>query len=112
MHRRKASSITTTTENNLTPLVSSSAASATAIPTSAPVVMTVAQVAAYLQVPVNSIYERTRYRGRDRRPLPCRRVGKYLRFVFSEVQEYLLSLPLESRQAKRSYRKRSAAVSA
>jgi hypothetical protein len=107
MHRRTASPIKVTSENNPTPLVSSSAASVAAIPNSAPVVMTVAQVAAYLQVPVTSIYEKTRYRGRNRRLLPCRRVGKYLRFVFSEVQDYLLSLPLETHPAKRSYRKRS-----
>ena len=78
-----------------------------AIPTTAPVILTVAQVAAYLQVPVSSIYEKTRYRAHNRRPLPCRRVGRYLRFVFSEVQDYLLSLPLETHLAKRAYRKRS-----
>jgi predicted DNA-binding transcriptional regulator AlpA len=82
--------------------------SSAAFPASAPIVMTVAQVASYLQIPVSSIYEKTRYRGRNRCPLPCRRVGKYLRFIFSEVQEYVLSLPLEVRHGKRAYRKRNA----
>jgi excisionase family DNA binding protein len=101
--RKTASPVAAVTKNNLTPVVSSS------VPTSAPVILTVAEVAAYLKVPVSSVYEKTRFRGHNRRPLPARRVGRYLRFVQSEVQDYLLSLPLESRQAKRSYRKRNAA---
>ena len=105
MSRQKSdSSVASATKNNPAPLVSASASS---IPTSAPVVMTVAQVAAYLQVPVSSIYEKTRHRGLNRRPLPARRVGRYLRFIFSEVEQYLLDLPHEVPQAKRQYRKRS-----
>jgi excisionase family DNA binding protein len=107
--QQNASSVSAATKNSGTPGVSSSGADAAAFPTSAPVILTVAEVAAYLKVPVTSIYEKTRYRGRNRRPLPARRVGRYLRFVQSEVQEYLLSLPLEVPQAKRRYRKQNTA---
>jgi excisionase family DNA binding protein len=58
-----------------------------------PKILTVAQVAELLQIPKSSIYEKTRSRRGAVPPLPCRRVGKYLRFVESEVLDWLLRLP-------------------
>ena len=61
-----------------------------------PKILTVAQVAEFLQIPKSSIYEKTRARRSAVPPLPCRRVGKYLRFVESEVLDWLLGLPKRS----------------
>ena len=59
-----------------------------------PVILTVEQVATLLQIPPGSVYEKTRSRTNGTTPpLPCRRVGRYLRFVESEVMAWLLSLP-------------------
>ena len=59
----------------------------------APKILTVAQVADLLQIPKSSVYEKTRIRRGDTPPLPCRRVGKYLRFFDSEVMTWLTALP-------------------
>jgi predicted DNA-binding transcriptional regulator AlpA len=69
-------------------------------------ILTVAQVAARLQIPVSSIYERTRFRGfHGTTPvIPHRRVGKYLRFVASEVDSWFLALP-QPEKTKRRYRR-------
>ena len=58
-----------------------------------PKILTVAQVAELLQIPTSSIYEKTRQRPGVVPPLPCRRVGKYLRFFDAEVMAWLLALP-------------------
>ena len=58
-----------------------------------PKILTVAQVAELLQIPVSSVYEKTRQRPGVVPPLPCRRVGKYLRFFESEILGWLVSLP-------------------
>ena len=71
----------------------------------APKIMTVRQVADLLQVPPSSIYEKTRARRGAVPPLPCRRVGKYLRFFDTEVMAWLVALP----QNKLVQRKRKAA---
>jgi len=59
----------------------------------APAILTVQQVADLLQIPKSSIYEKTRVRRGGAPPLPCRRVGKYLRFFDNEVMEWLVGLP-------------------
>ncbi len=71
----------------------------------APRILTVAQVAELLQIPKSSVYEKTRVRRSGVPPLPCRRVGKYLRFFEAEVMGWLTALP----QNKLVQRKRSAA---
>ena len=52
--------------------------------------LTVHEVAELLRVPVSWVYERTRRRGMER--LPHLKIGKYLRFRFTEVQTYLETL--------------------
>jgi predicted DNA-binding transcriptional regulator AlpA len=76
------------------------------VPTT-PQVLTVAEVAARLKVPESTIYERTRFRGRQGSVplLPHRRVGKYLRFISTEIDQWLLSLPQGSQNPKRRYTK-------
>ena len=70
-----------------------------------PRIMTVEQVAGLLQIPKSSVYEKTRVRRGGTPALPCRRVGKYLRFFDSEVMDWLTALP----QNKLVQRKRKAA---
>ena len=52
--------------------------------------LTVAEVAAALKVPVSWVYERTRRDGTDR--IPHFKLGKYLRFRWSTVREWLENL--------------------
>jgi len=49
--------------------------------------MTVSQIAAFLNVPVSWVYERTRRRGFER--LPHMKLGKYLRFSMPEIKDWL-----------------------
>ena len=49
--------------------------------------LTVAEVAELLRVPVSWVYERTRRRGIDR--LPHIKLGKYLRFSEPEIANWL-----------------------
>jgi predicted DNA-binding transcriptional regulator AlpA len=58
----------------------------------APRILTVAQVAELLQIPKSSVYEKTRVRRGAAPPLPCRRVGKYLRFFEAEALGWLVAL--------------------
>jgi excisionase family DNA binding protein len=51
------------------------------------VLLTVHEVAEILKVPTSRVYERTRRRGVER--LPHLKVGKYLRFRLSEIEQYL-----------------------
>jgi excisionase family DNA binding protein len=66
-------------------------------------ILTVAEVAALLKVPQSSVYEWTRYRGAQRVALPHRKVGKYLRFLRSETEAWLVGLPQASNTRKRKY---------
>ena len=67
-------------------------------------VLTVGEVAALLKVPPSSIYEWTRFRGSNRgTPLPHRKVGKYLRFLRTEVDAWLVGLPQATNSHKRKY---------
>jgi hypothetical protein len=70
-----------------------------------PKIMTVADVSELLKIPPSSVYEKTRCRRGSVPPLPCRRVGKYLRFFDTEVMAWLVALP----QNKMVQRKRRAA---
>jgi predicted DNA-binding transcriptional regulator AlpA len=76
----------------------------------APVILTVEQVAARLQMPKSSIYERTRYRGANGKtpPIPHRRVGKFLRFLSADVDAWFLALPQSTNTTKRRYRRKTA----
>jgi excisionase family DNA binding protein len=66
-------------------------------------VLTVAETAALLKVPASSIYEWSRFRSTQRTPIPHRKVGKYLRFLRSEVEAWLLGLPQAVNTRKRKY---------
>ena len=70
-------------------------------------ILTVQQVADLLQIPKSSVYEKTRVRRGGVPPLPCRRVGKYLRFFEAEVLSWLVGLP--QNQLVRRNRKKIAA---
>jgi len=78
----------------------------------APEILTVEQVAARLQIPMSAVYEKTRFRGARTSvtTLPHRRVGKYLRFLASEVDAWFLALPTSAKAKRRKYRKRRAAA--
>jgi predicted DNA-binding transcriptional regulator AlpA len=91
---------------------SAGAAVANSIPTAPPTILTVEQVAARLQIPKSSIYEKTRFRGAQASVpmLPHRRVGKYLRFVAAEVDAWFLALPASTRLNRRGYHKHAAAA--
>jgi excisionase family DNA binding protein len=49
-------------------------------------ILTPQQVADYLQIPLSAVYEKTRERCTN--PLPVHQVGRYLRFVVKEVDEW------------------------
>ena len=67
-------------------------------------VLTVAETAALLKVPPSSIYEWTRYRGSHRgTPLPHRKIGKYIRFLRSEIDAWIVGLPQATNSRKRKY---------
>lgn len=53
--------------------------------------LTPEQLAGYLNVEVSWIYEQTRNRANNRNadPLPCIRMGKYLRFYWPAVETWL-----------------------
>jgi excisionase family DNA binding protein len=73
-------------------------------PTTQYEVLTVAEAAALLKVPPSSIYEWTRYRGGNRgTPLPHRKIGKYIRFLRSEIDAWLVGLPQAANSRKRKY---------
>ena len=52
--------------------------------------MTVAETADLLKVPVSWVYERSRKRGQER--IPCIKLGKYLRFERGAVRTWVESL--------------------
>ncbi len=53
--------------------------------------LTVDEVATIFKVPVSWVYERTRRRETER--IPHKKLGKYLRFVESEVWAWFRQLP-------------------
>lgn len=54
-------------------------------------ILTPEQLAERLQVSKSWVFEQTRNRARirNKRPLPCIRLGKYLRFSWCQVSEWL-----------------------
>jgi excisionase family DNA binding protein len=72
-------------------------------------VLTVQECAELLRVKPSTIYELTRYRhmARGLSPFPVRRVGRYLRFIESEVIAWLLNQPTAVKRSKRAYRRRA-----
>jgi Helix-turn-helix domain len=67
-------------------------------------ILTVQETASLMKVPPSSVYEWTRFRGGHRAvPLPHRKVGKYLRFLRSEVESWLFALPQSTNTRKRKY---------
>lgn len=52
--------------------------------------LTVAEIASTLKVPVSWVYERTRRSGSEQ--IPHFKLGKYLRFHWSAVQKWLESM--------------------
>lgn len=56
--------------------------------------MTLEELAAKLKVPKSWIYNRTRPSAKD--PIPCHKIGKYLRFIPSEVECHLgIRMPVQ-----------------
>lgn len=102
MQGNRKSRSTRTTTANTEPVVLT-------LPSSSEI-LTVAETAALLKVPISSIYEWTRYRGTNRStPLPHRKIGKYLRFLRSEIDAWLIGLPQAANLRKRRYIKKDAA---
>ena len=57
--------------------------------------LTPAELAARLKVSINWIYEQSRDRGRNgRRPMPTLRCGRYLRFSWHDVCEWMRNPPV------------------
>jgi hypothetical protein len=56
-------------------------------------IVTPAELAARLKVPESWIYEKTRARCQN--PLPCLRIGRYIRFSWVAVAEWLTSTQSE-----------------
>jgi hypothetical protein len=54
-------------------------------------ILTPGELADRLKVDVSWIYEKSRKRGKNDRPLPVLRCGRYLRFVWPDVCEWLRS---------------------
>ncbi len=74
-------------------------------------VLGVEQLAARLGVPKSSIYEMSRFRGSNGQAgIPCRRIGRYLKFLSSDIERWLVDLPLTVNRTKRQYRRKTAAT--
>lgn len=58
--------------------------------------LTPQELAAWLQVPLSWVYDRTRKSGPEK--LPFYKIGKYLRFAEDEVVEYLKIKSVDSQQ--------------
>lgn len=52
-------------------------------------ILTPVELAARLKVPETWIYEKTRGRCQD--PIPCLRIGRYIRFTWTAVLEWLVA---------------------
>lgn len=68
-------------------------------------ILTPEELAARLKVPKSWVYEKTRSRGRNQNPLPCLRLGRYIRFDWTKVVEWLTEGDSEDRTRKRRTRK-------
>jgi excisionase family DNA binding protein len=73
-------------------------------------ILTVQEVAEHLRVEVSTIYEYTRFRQSAGTPrIPCRKVGRELRFLVTEVDAWFASLPKHKHLQQRQYVKSAAA---
>lgn len=69
-------------------------------------VLGVQEVATRLGVPASSVYEMTRFRASNGQAhIPCRRIGRYLKFLSTDIDRWLLALPLSVNRTKRQYRR-------
>jgi predicted DNA-binding transcriptional regulator AlpA len=68
--------------------VPASAVSASVSPIDPQEILTLAETAERLKVSERWVYEKCRRRCQD--PLPCVRVGRYLRFIWSDVSAWLI----------------------
>jgi excisionase family DNA binding protein len=57
---------------------------------------TIQEAADVLRIPISWLYERTR-----KNEIPCRRLGKYVRFTENDLQEIVLSTAAEPRKTAR-----------
>src|SRR5271169_3873321 len=64
-------------------------------------ILTPDELAARLKVPKSWVYEKTRSRNRNGIPLPCLRLGCYIRFDWARVVEW----PTQEEDAKRGRRR-------
>lgn len=63
-------------------------------------IITPAQLAERLKVPISWVYEKTDSRGQScHNPLPCLRAGRYLRFYWPDIAEWLRSGQDKSKNA-------------
>jgi excisionase family DNA binding protein len=75
-----------------------------------PAVLTVADVAARLQISKAGVYELTRFREAAGTPrLPARKIGRSLRFVAADIDAWVRALPQHANLQKRHYFKKDAA---
>ena len=85
-----------------------SASPVVSTPSASSEILTVAEAAALLKVPPSSIYEWTRFRGTQRSAtLPHRKIGKYLRFLRSEIDAWIVGLPQVANSRKRKYTRKN-----
>jgi hypothetical protein len=66
-------------------------------------IWTIQQVADYLQPSASSVYQLTRFRSNGTPRIPCRKVGRHLRSISHEVQEWFMSLQPHQNLRKRGY---------
>ena len=64
-------------------------------------ILTPEELAARLKVPKSWVYEKTRSRDRNQNPLPCLRLGRYIRFDWTKVVEWLTQEKANSKRRKR-----------
>ena len=70
-------------------------------------VLGVQEVATRLGVPTSSVYEMTRFRASSGQAhIPCRRIGRYLKFFSTDIDKWLVTLPLAVNRTKRQYRRK------
>jgi len=69
--------------------------------------LSVQEVADLLGIPKSSVYEQTRFRGSNGpATFPFRKVGRYIKVVASELEDWVLALPHVVNTKKRKYTKR------
>ena len=66
----------------------------TASPDNAVRLFTITEAAEVLRIPISWLYERTR-----RNAIPCRRIGKYVRFTEGDLKEIISSSEQLKKQA-------------